>query len=215
MGNRRRDLPAGDAGSPAVSTAGDAFEIDQTDRDHSRVWCLPSARADGHKLDSNRNSVDRSPPLRRRQGAGRRSIKTRSETWFAVCKGRRVDGFKNQRSPHCCFLISIAECFVGRVAQPGEQAQYSRGRGRITNIARSLRFWGGFAVFEPSRLCVKSLPHHILTQRRKDRAQTKTQPSPRQGRRFVVRFGYAKIFAPEPLTNAQRRANCQGRICRS
>ena len=37
--------------------AGDAFEIDQTDRDLSRDLKVPSARADGHKLDSNGNSI--------------------------------------------------------------------------------------------------------------------------------------------------------------
>src|SRR3954468_15516631 len=84
VGNRRRDSPAVDF-APPVSNRGDAFEIDQTDRDLSRFWCLPSAGADGHKLNSNRNSVDRSPPFTVAPGSGasvvlRRALKPGSRT---------------------------------------------------------------------------------------------------------------------------------------
>ena len=43
---------------PAIA-GGDAFEIDQADRDLSRDFEVPSARADGDELDSNGNSMTR------------------------------------------------------------------------------------------------------------------------------------------------------------
>ena len=58
-------------------------------------------------------------------GSGASSVKTRSETWFAVVKCRPIDGFKNRAH---LFLLrkSIAERSVRPIAQQGEQTQYSR-----------------------------------------------------------------------------------------
>ena len=86
----------------------DASEFDQTDRDLARALVVPSADAEGYTFDSNRNSVDRAAAVGQRQGAGRQSIKTRSETCCAVAKCRQIDGFKNRRSPVKLSANSIA-----------------------------------------------------------------------------------------------------------
>ena len=97
VGSCRQNLPAVDLTCPFANANGDAFEIDQTDRALSRVLLVPSARADGYKLNSKGTPLT-AAATRTVPGSGASSIKTRSETWFAVRKCRTFDGFKNLRS---------------------------------------------------------------------------------------------------------------------
>ena len=57
-GSCRQNVPAADLRYRTAIAAGDAFDLDQADRDLSRDLEVPSALADGHYLDSNGNSID-------------------------------------------------------------------------------------------------------------------------------------------------------------
>jgi hypothetical protein len=56
-GNCRQNLPEVDSKRALAGASGDAFEIDQIDRDLSRDLEVPSAEANGHYSDSNGNSI--------------------------------------------------------------------------------------------------------------------------------------------------------------
>ena len=59
VGSCRQNVPAVDLRMPPAIASGDAFGLDQTDRDHPRDFWKPSVRTDGYKPDSKRNSIDR------------------------------------------------------------------------------------------------------------------------------------------------------------
>ena len=58
VGSCRQNMPAVDLRLPPAKTSGDAFDIDQIDRDHSRKGFVPPAIADGYRIDSNGNSAE-------------------------------------------------------------------------------------------------------------------------------------------------------------
>ena len=51
-------MPAVDVRLPPAKTSGDAFDVDQIDRDHSRNGFGPPAIADEYQIDSNGNSAE-------------------------------------------------------------------------------------------------------------------------------------------------------------
>ena len=51
-------MPAVDLRLPPAKTSGDAFDVDQIDRDHSRNGFGPPAIADEYQIDSNGNSAE-------------------------------------------------------------------------------------------------------------------------------------------------------------
>ena len=58
VGNCRRNVPAVEVRLPPAKTSGDAFDVDQIDRDHSRNGFGPPAIADEYQIDSNGNSAE-------------------------------------------------------------------------------------------------------------------------------------------------------------
>ena len=51
-------MPSVDLRLPPAKTSGDAFDIDQIDRDHLRKGFVPPAIADSYRIDSNGNSAE-------------------------------------------------------------------------------------------------------------------------------------------------------------
>ncbi len=105
VGSCRQNLSAVDVTCPFANANEDAFEIDQTDRDLARVLLVPPAHADGYKLNSNGNSVDRGYHLgARERGVGqlRRALKPGSRCVNAV----RLTASKIFAQPNHCLILN-------------------------------------------------------------------------------------------------------------
>src|SRR5205814_7554178 len=117
---------------PPAKTSGDAFDIDQIDRDHSRNGFVPPAMADGYRIDSNGNSAE--PLSHAKIGSDCQGAKRQSFYRRALKPGSRfVQGPSNgwlQKSSltHSLLDISIAVRSVEPIAQQGEQREYSTER---------------------------------------------------------------------------------------